>query len=332
MCIWFELLGLYNSIKTDGHPRCIKNGGLYMRISGAVPVLVTPFKDSGKVDEGSLLRQLDFCIEAGSQALVFGWGSESHLLTDAELEDLWSATVRHVNGKVPVVAATSHASREGVIARTKLAKWCGVDCAMVNPEGRKGDQLVALFRDLSDQVNMELMIQDAQGNASADVLLQAVQEAQNVNSLKLESPGAPHKMGLVKDGLSAVSGERDVTVLGGSNGGLLLEELDRGAVGTLPHPAIIDAFRAVCDLYAAGNLKDASDVYYQKILPLNRLTAAGGAAGGGIWLHKTIFQRAGILRSNYCRVGASPQPDWVMDRVWAHLSENDLAISKQIGA
>jgi dihydrodipicolinate synthase/N-acetylneuraminate lyase len=301
-----------------------------MLIRGAVPVLVTPFTDSGKVDEDSLLRQLDFCLAAGSKALVFGWGSESHLLTDAELEDVWSATVRHVNGKVPIVAATTHASREGIIARTKLAKWCGVDCAMVNPEGRKGDELVALFRDLSEEVNIELMIQDANGNASSDVLLRAVEEAKNVNSLKLESPGAPHKMGLVKEGLLKVSGDRDVTVLGGSNGGLLLEELERGSVGTLPHPAIIDAFGEVCDLYAAGSLKGASDVYYQKILPLNRLTAAGGAAGGGIWLHKTIFQRAGILQSNYCRVVSAPQPDWVMGKVWAHLAENHLAVSKNL--
>ena len=301
-----------------------------MRLIGAVPVLVTPFKDSGKVDEGSLLRQLDFCMEAGSQALVFGWGSESHLLTDAELEDMWSVTVRHVDGKIPVVAATSHASREGVIARTKLAKWCGIDCAMVNPEGQKGDQLVALFRDLSHEVNIDLMIQDAQGNAPAEVLLRAVEEAKKVTSLKLESSGAPHKMGLVCEGLSKVSGDREVTVLGGSNGALLLEELDRGSVGTLPHPAIIDAFRQVCELYASGDVSGASQTYYQKILPLNRLTAAGGAAGGGIWLHKTIFQRAGILRSNYCRVGTSPQPDWVMEKVWAHLLENNLAVSKQM--
>ncbi|MBT4136379.1 MAG: hypothetical protein HOE48_00615 [Candidatus Latescibacteria bacterium] len=47
-------------------------------------------------------------------------------------------------------------------------------------------------------------------------------------------------------------------------------------------------------------------------------------------MHKTIFQRAGILKSNYCRVNARPQPDWVMDKVWTHLAENDLNISKHI--
>lgn len=302
-----------------------------MGIVGAAPVLVTPFKNDGEVDHTSLLRQLDFCIEAGSQALVFGWGSESHLLLDAELEDLWRATVRHVDGRVPVVVATTHPSRVGVMALTQLAKACGADCVMVNPGDQRGDDLVKLFCDLSESVDIDLMIQDAKENAPADVLLRAVKEAKNVTCLKLESAGAPHKMGLVAEGLAEASGDRMVTVLGGSNGGLLLEELERGSVGTLPHPVIIDAFRDVCDLYASKDFAGASETYYKKILPLNRLTAAGGAPGGGIWLHKTIFQRAGILDSNFCRTNAKPQPDWVMDRVWTHLEENDLHISGLIG-
>ena len=58
--------------------------------------------------------------------------------------------------------------------------------------------------------------------------------------------------GLRERGLTA-SGTRDVTVLGGSNGNLLPEELERGAVGTLPFAAIIDAYRTVCDHYATGD-------------------------------------------------------------------------------
>ena len=211
-----------------------------------------------------------------------------------------------------------------------MARSVGADCAMVNPEGRGGDHLVSLFQELSETVDIALMIQDASGNAAPEVLLKAVAQSEKVTCLKLESPGAPHKMGLVSEGLARVSGNRKVAVLGGSNGGLLLEELDRGSVGTLPHPAIIDAFNTVCVRYAEGDSIGASEAYYQKILPLNRLTAAGGTPGGGIWLHKTIFQRAGILRSSYCRVASKPQPDWVMKKIWAHIKSQDLLISKQI--
>jgi len=303
-------------------------------IVGAVPVLVMPFDENGAVDEDSLRRQIDFCVEAGSQAIAFGMGSESHMLTDAERERVWSATARHLNGGLPLIAATAHPSHEGVIALTRLARECGADYAMVNPETRAGEKLVALFCDLSDRVGLPMMVQDAAGNAPADVLLRAVREAASVTCLKIESPGAPHKIGVLADGLRQSGlgggGEREITVLGGSNGNLLPEELARGAVGALPHPALIDAFRTVCDRYAAGDTGGALDCYFRCILPLNRLVLAGGAAGGQIWMHKTIFLRAGILRSAHCRVPAAPQPDWAMEKIWAYLKAADLCISGRL--
>src|SRR6185503_8419613 len=101
-------------------------------IKGAVPVLSMPFDDDGAIDEDSLRREIDFCLAAGSQAICFGIASESNQLTDAERAQVWSLAARHLNGAAPLVVATSHASREGTIAHTRLAQECGADCAMVN--------------------------------------------------------------------------------------------------------------------------------------------------------------------------------------------------------
>ncbi len=299
------------------------------RIHGAVPVLVAPFDDRGAVDEDSLRRQIDFCVEAGSDAIAFGMGTESHMLTDPERERMWTVAARQLEGGLRLIAATAHASRQGTVALTQLALDCGADGAMVNPAPLGGDALVSLFRDLSEQVALPLMVQDANGNAPADVLLQAVQESPRVNSLKLESPGAPDKIGRVVEGLGDRAG-REVTVVGGSNGTLLPEEFDRGAVGTLPHPAIIDAFVSYCRLREAGDAAEANELYYRVILPLNRLTAAG--AGNAIWLHKEIFRRAGVLRSSFCRVAAGPMPEWAMQAVWRHLDAVDTRVGRLLDA
>jgi 4-hydroxy-tetrahydrodipicolinate synthase len=249
---------------------------------------------------------------------------------------VWSLTARQLDGRLPLIAATAHASREGTIALTHLARECGADGAMVNPQPRGGEQLVALFKDLSEQVDLPLMIQDAGGNAPADVLLRATREAERVNSLKIESPATPHKIGLVIAGLResglASGGSREVTVLGGANGNLLPEELERGSVGTLPFPSIIDAYRIVCDCYAAGDSASGKENYLRLILPLLRLISAGGGGGEVISLYKAIFQRAGILRTSYCRVGSASLPDWVMDKIWQHLANADLLISRKLGA
>ena len=298
-------------------------------IIGAVPVLVTPFNDDGSIDLDGLRTQIDFCIEAGSQALAFGIGSESQMMTDSERKQVWSTAVEQAKGQIPVIAAPAHPSREGILALTQLAKDCGIDCVMINPENRKGDALVGLFRDLSEQVGLSLMVQDAGANAPAENLLQAAREAPHVTCMKIECPGAPNKMGILVEGLKDLA-SRNITILGGSNGNALPEELERGSVGTLPHPVIIDAFRQVCDLHAAGDTASADGIYYKDILPLNRLTAAGGGVGGGIWLHKVIFERAGIINSAYCRINTNPQPDWIMEKVWAHLAQSDLRIGKQL--
>ncbi len=303
-------------------------------IRGAVPVLSMPFDSNGAVDVDSLIREIDFCLEAGSQAIAFGMGSESNFLTDEERKTVWSAASRHLNGQLPLVVATAHPSHEGVIALTQLARDCGADCVMVNPELKTGESLVRLFRDLSSRVDLSIMLQDAGGNAPVDILLKAVREAPMVTCMKIECPGTPNKMGLVIEALREIGlkegGERKVDILGGGNGNLLLEELGRGSVGTLPYTAIIDAFRSVCDLYASGDEQGAWEIYLQRILPLSRLAAAGGPAGGDLWMHKTIFERAGILRTNYCRIEAKPQPAWVLEKVWEHLERADLCISKRL--
>ena len=302
------------------------------RIAGAVPVLAMAFDDEGVIDEGGLRRQLDFCIEAGSEAVAFGKGSESAVLTDSEKVRVWSLAARHVDGRVPVIAATAHASRQGTLEHTGLARDCGVDCAMVNPAPYGGDDLVRLFRDLSEQVELPLMVQDAGGNAPAEVLLRAVDEAPRVGCLKLESQGSPDKIGAVVEGLRSRGllggGSRELTVLGGGNGNWLPEELDRGSVGSMPHPALIDAFRTVCDHYAAGDPEAGRQAYHGVLAPVLRALTVGSASP--LWLHKTLFVRAGIFSSAHCRRGASALPDWLMEQVLDHLEAHGFAISRRI--
>ena len=313
------------------------SNGRAERIVGAVPVLAMPFDDDGMIDEASLRRELDFCIEAGSQAIAFGMGSESAMLTDAERAQAWSLAARHLDGRLPLIAATAHACREGTIALTRLAQECGATCAMVNPAPYGGEQLVGLFRDLSDRVGLPLMVQDASGNAPAEVLLQAVDAAASITCLKLESAGTPEKIGVVVDGLRqrGMLGDgaaREITVLGGGNGNLLPEELGRGSVGTMPHPALIDGFRTVCDRYAAGDSAGGLDYYQRTIAPVLRAVIVSGAGSAMLWLQKTLFQRAGILHNTYCRRNALALPDWLMEQVLAHLDTTDLNIARRLRA
>jgi hypothetical protein len=85
---------------------------------------------------------------------------------------------------------------------------------------------------------------------------------------------------------------------------------------------MIDAFRLVCDRYAAGNPSAGLDCYLRLILPVLRAAAIAGPSDGGgglIWLHKELFRRAGILRTAYCRLPATPLPAAIVAQVLRHL-------------
>jgi 4-hydroxy-tetrahydrodipicolinate synthase len=122
-------------------------------------------------------------------------------------------------------------------------------------------------------------------------------------------------------------------VLGGAGGNYLPEELEAGAVGTMPHPAIIDAFRAVCDRYASRDAAGGDEIYLRQVAPLLRAVAVAGPGqgdGGGtmVWVHKALLVRAGVLRTSYCRAGNTPAPESVMARVWQHVERAGLLVAR----
>jgi hypothetical protein len=100
--------------------------------------------------------------------------------------------------------------------------------------------------------------------------------------------------------------------------------------------AIIDAFRTVCDLYAAGDPTSGVEAYQRLITPHLRAVAVAGPGqgdGGGthVWVHKSLLHRAGIFRSTYYRSGNTPASESVMCRVWDHAVQSSLLIGKRAG-
>lgn len=77
-----------------------------MRVfTGSGVALVTPFKDNGDVDFDALARLLDFQLENGTDAIVIcGTTGEASTLTDEEQIETVAFTVKHINGRIPVVA------------------------------------------------------------------------------------------------------------------------------------------------------------------------------------------------------------------------------------
>lgn len=88
---------------------------------GLLHTPVTPFSADGRVDWKLLPRLIDFHIAAGADAIATPMHvGESVSLPDAEKRELIAAVIKHVAGRVPVIA---HASDSGTAIAASLARF-----------------------------------------------------------------------------------------------------------------------------------------------------------------------------------------------------------------
>jgi 4-hydroxy-tetrahydrodipicolinate synthase len=101
------------------------------RFKGAIPALVTPFKD-GAIDEAAFKALVERQIKGGVQALVpVGTTGESTTLSHDEHRRVVELCVQTAAGRVPVIAGAGSNSTEEAIGLVRHAKEVGADAALV---------------------------------------------------------------------------------------------------------------------------------------------------------------------------------------------------------
>lgn len=266
------------------------------RLTGIIPIVNTTFHDDGTIDLDSQRRLVRFLIESGAHALgLFGNASEGYTLTEAERRLLLEAIVREVGGKVPLVVSSGHTGTDAAVALGREAEACGASALMVLPPyymKTDGDGLLYYFSAISQAVNIPIMVQDAPAMTSVamspELLARMGREIEHVSLVKVEAPPTPGKIAR----LTALAGPA-LTLLGGLNGHFLLEELARGAVGTMPGCDMTDAFVRVWHLWTGGQHDEARQAF-DRMLPLIRYELQPGM---GVAVMKRNLYDAGIIAS-----------------------------------
>lgn len=103
--------------------------------AGAWSALITPFEESGHLDEHALRHLVNFQIEKGITGLVpLGTTGESPTMKVAEDRRVIEIVVEEARGRVRVVAGTGSNSTQEAVDYTEAAKKLGVDaCLVVTP-------------------------------------------------------------------------------------------------------------------------------------------------------------------------------------------------------
>jgi len=142
-------------------------------IQGSIPALVTPMHDDGSLDFPALERLLDWHIAEGSDAVVMvGTTGESPTVDFDEHCALIRAAVRHVAGRIPVIAGTGANSTAEAIELAECARAAGATAHLsVVPYYNRPTQegLYRHFRAIAEAVDLPLILYNVPGRTVADL-------------------------------------------------------------------------------------------------------------------------------------------------------------------
>jgi dihydrodipicolinate synthase/N-acetylneuraminate lyase len=267
-------------------------------LQGVVPILVTPFDEQGRIDIDSLERLIDFDIAAGVHGLGVALGSEIFKLTEAERDIVTRTVVRHVAGRVPVVINTGASGTHLAVEYSRAAEAAGADALMVLPPHfmpASAVEIAEYYRTIDAAVGIPIILQDIpQAPVPPGLALRLVDECRQVTAIKVETPPTTTRVAET----SLAVGDR-LTVLGGAGGSYFIEEMRRGAQGTMPFCSQPAAFVEVYSRFRAGDEAAAREVFDTTIMAVNRLAAQGGDLFYHV--HKQLLVRLGVIRTAHVR-------------------------------
>ncbi|MEP6938524.1 MAG: 4-hydroxy-tetrahydrodipicolinate synthase [Rudaea sp.] len=143
------------------------------KLTGSICALATPFR-SGALDLDAFVRLLDHQIDGGSRGVVVaGSTGEAHALDHAEYDRLLTLAVKHVAGRVPVLAGTGTANTEKTVVATRHAQSLGADAALVvTPYYVRPTQdgLVRHFSEVADRGGLPVVLYNVPGRTGCDLL------------------------------------------------------------------------------------------------------------------------------------------------------------------
>ena len=289
--------------------------------TGSAVAIVTPFKESG-VDLDALGNLLDFQLENGTDAIVVcGTTGEASTMTYRERAEAIEFCVRHVGGRVPVIAGSGSNSTENAVTLSREAERCGAGgLLVVTPYYNKASQagLLRHFQAVASSVSLPILLYSVPSRTGVSITPEtyaALAKIPNIVGVKEASGNLGNiqrTLALCPEDFYIWSGNDDETVSICALGG-------KGVISVAANilPAEMHRLTQLClqnDFAAAGKLqvrlKDFCDAMFCDVNPIPVKTALG-----------LLGWRVGERRSPLCPPGPEN-----LARIQAVLVQYGLAI------
>ena len=190
--------------------------------TGAAIAIITPMNNDGSINYDELGRIIDDQIEKGTDAIVIcGTTGESATMTDDEHRDCIKFAVKHVAGRVPVIAGAGSNDTRYAVELSKEAEAAGADALLhVTPYYNKATQkgLVAHFTAVADAVNIPIILYNVPSRTGCGFDVATVKELskhKNIAAIKEASGNISYVAKLIAecgDDIDVYSGNDDMVV------------------------------------------------------------------------------------------------------------------------
>ena len=252
---------------------------------GSIPALVTPFTETGAVDEKAFAAHVEWQIAEGSTGLVpVGTTGESPTLSHDEHKRVVELCIDVAAKRVPVIAGAGSNNTKEAIELAQHAEKVGADALLVvtpyyNKPTQKG--LFAHYAAIAEAVKLPIFIYNIPGRSVVDMTPETMGSLAKAYKNIVGVKDATGKLERVSDqritcgkDFIQLSGE-DATALGfNAHGGLGCISVTANAA-----PKLCAEFQAAT---LAGDYKKALE-YQDRLMPL----------------HKAIFMEPGLCGVKY---------------------------------
>ena len=214
-------------------------------------------------------------------------------------------------GDLPVCVGVTHAATDRAIAYAREAAAAGAHSVMLAPPALarpNDDAVLAHYLAVAAAVDLPVVVQDHPASSgvtmSVGLLTTIADRAPNARVIKLEDEPSPPKIGRL------LAARPDLRILGGLGAIMLLEELRRGAVGTMTGFGFPELLVEIVGRYRAGDEAGARETFH-RILPLIRFENQPGI---NLAIRKYLYQRRGAIATARLRApGASLDAGTIAD-------------------
>jgi 4-hydroxy-tetrahydrodipicolinate synthase len=268
-------------------------------LAGVFPILPTIFKPSGGLDLVGTRNVLEYILAAGAAGVVFpGLASEYDMLSVEERLEVTAALGDWVNGRAPLIVGASHPDVAVAAQLATAGAQAGAVAAMVlTPHAHAGDAqaMARYFDDVHEAAGIPIMLQNAPAPMGIGLKVEQVvalaRSVDGIRYVKEETQPSGHRI----TALATQAGSAIDAVFGGAGARYVIDELVRGATGTMPACEVTEVHVEMLARFGRGDVAGARDLF-ERTLPLLSMQAVFR------WrLTKAVLLRRGLIDSDHVR-------------------------------